>query len=81
MQRSMIAIGLAALLAAPGLVQAQNVSPSSYVKLSAGESSASTDFWGKDTDTTYGLAAGAQVSNNIDPAVSSATWRLQATVR
>jgi len=66
MQRSMIAIGLAAFLAAPGLVQAQNVSPSSYVKLSTGQSSAKIDFWGSDTDTASGLAVGAQVSNNID---------------
>ena len=68
MQRSVIAIGLAAFLAVPALAQAQvqNVPPSSYVKLSAGESSAKIDFWGTDTDTAYGLAAGAQVSSNID---------------
>lgn len=68
MQRSVITIALAALLAAPGLVlaQAQNVPASSYVKLSTGQSSARIDFWGSDTDTPIALAAGAQVANNID---------------
>lgn len=68
MQRSVIAIGLAAVMVAPGLVQAQvqSTSPNSYVKLSAGQSSASIDFWGSDTDTATALAVGAQVSSNID---------------
>lgn len=68
MQRSVIALGLAASLVAPALVQAQAQSapPSSYIKLSTGQSSASIDFWGKDTDTASALAVGAQLSANID---------------
>lgn len=68
MQKSAIAIGVAALLAAPGLVQAQaqNAPPSTYVKLSTGQSSASIDFWGRDNDSASALALGTQLSTNID---------------
>jgi opacity protein-like surface antigen len=66
MQRSVIAIGLAVALAAPWTAQAQSTPATSYVKLSAGQSDASIDFWGNDTDTAAALAVGSQISTNID---------------
>jgi opacity protein-like surface antigen len=67
MQRTVNAIVLAAALATPWLAHAQQATPATnYVKLSAGQSDASIDFWGDDTDTVASLAVGAQVSNNID---------------
>lgn len=65
MKRSRIAIWLAALLAAP-LVQAQTAPPSTYVKLGGGQARTDADFWGKDSDTAALIAAGAQVSSNMD---------------
>ena len=60
MQRTVNAIVLAAALATPWLAHAQEAAPATnYVKLSAGQSDASIDFWGDDTDTVAPLAVGA----------------------